>query len=152
MNASVIENGNLSHLRDLLIGLDDAKESSLLVGGLESSVTHLTGCIDELEVDLLESSSGDLREKRLSECDNSLLWSHDATLEHDEVFIDLTVVGETSHRGDGLLGQIVLSHSVIGIFAESLADSVDLLVDLGSVVETVLTSSSDGEANSGRMP
>lgn len=148
----MIENGYLSHLRDLLVGLDDTEESSLLVRGLESSMAHLAGSIDELEVDLFESSSGDLREKRLSEGDNSLLWSHDATLEHDEVFVNLTVVWETSHGCDGLLGQIVLSHSVVGILAESLTDSVDLLVDLGSVVETVLTGTSDGEADSGRMP
>jgi len=152
VNASVIENGYLSHLRDLLIGLDDTEESSLLVRSLESSVAHLAGSIDKLEVDLLEGSSGDLREERLSEGDDSLLWSHDATLEHDEVLIDLTVVWETTHRSDGLLGQIVLGHSVVRILADGLTDSVDLLVDLSSVVETVLTSSGNSKADSGRMP
>jgi hypothetical protein len=152
MNASVIGNGYLSHLRDLLIGLDDTEESSLLVRGLESSMAHLAGSIDELEVDFLESSSGDLREERLSEGDDSLLGSHDATLEHDEVLVDLTVVWETTHGGDGLLGQIVLGHSVVGILTDGLTDSVDLLVDLSSMVETVLTSSCNSKADSGRMP
>ena len=148
----MIENGYLSHLRDLLIGLDDTEESSLLVGSLESSVTHLAGGIDELEIDLLEGSSGDLRKERLSEGDDSLLGSHDATLEHNEVLVDLTVVGETTHGGDSLLGQIVLGHSIVGILADGLTNSVDLLIDLSSMVETVLTSSGNSEADSGRMP
>ena len=148
----MIENGYLSHLKDLLIGLDDTEESSLLVRSLESSVTHLAGGIDELEVDFLEGSSRNLRKKRLSEGDDSLLGSHNTTLEHDEVLVDLTIVWETTHRSDGLLGQIVLGHSVVGILADGLTDSVDLLVDLSSVVETILTSSSNGEADSGWMP
>lgn len=115
-------------------------------------MTHLGRSIDELEIDLLQSVSGNLREEGLSESDDSLLGTHDATSDHDPVLVDLTVVGETTHGGDSLLGEIVLSHSVMRILAESLADSVDLLVDLGSVIETVLTSSGDSEGNSGRMP
>ena len=61
-------------------------------------------------------------------------------------------MGETTHGGDSLFGEIVLGHSVMRILAEGLADSVDLLVDLGSVVETVLTSSGHSVGDSGRMP
>ena len=121
--------------------LDDTEETSLLVGSLETSVTHLGRSVDELEVDLLQGVSADLGEERLSESDDSLLGSHDATSEHDPVLVDLTVVGEAAHGGDGLLGQIVLSHGVGGVVSNGLTHSVDLLVDLSSVVETVLTSS-----------
>ncbi len=132
--------------------LENTEEASLLVGGLESAVTHLGSSIDELEIDLLQSGSVDLREEGLSESNDSLLGSHDATSNHDPVLIDFTVVRETAHRGDGLLGQIVLGHSVVGVFSNSLSDSVDLLVDLSSVVETVLTSASNPRADSGWMP
>ena len=115
-------------------------------------MSHLGRSIDELEIDLLQSASGNLREKTLSEGDDSLLGAHDATSEHDPVLVDLTVVGETAHGGDGLLGQIVLSHGVVGVLSQGLTHSVDLLVDLSSVVETILTSSRNGVRDSGRMP
>ena len=115
-------------------------------------MSHLGRCVDELEVNLLESGSGNLGQERLSERDDALLGSHNATLEHDEVFMDLTVVGESAHGGDGLLGQVVAGHGVVGVVSEGSSDSVDLLVDLSSVVETVLTGSSNSEGDSGRMP
>lgn len=137
---------------EYLLGLEDTEETSLLLGGLEATVAHLGRSVDELEVDFLHGRAGDLGEEGLSESDDSLLRSHDATLDHDPVLVDLTVVGETSHGGDGLLGQIVAGHSVVSVVSQSLSDSVDLLVDLSSVVETILTSSRNSERDSGRMP
>jgi len=117
-------------------------------------VTHLGGGIDELEVDLFEGGSGDLREQALSEDDGSLLGTNAATLDEDEVFSDDTVVRETTHRSDGLFGQISSSGSVVSttFILNTNTNSVDFLVHFSSVVVTQLTGSGDGESNSGRMP
>jgi len=117
-------------------------------------VTHLGGGIDELEVDLFEGGSGDLREQALSEDKGSLLGADTATLDQDEIFIDNTVVGETTEGSDVLFSQIVDSGGVVGLFviSDTLTDSVDFLVHFGSVMVTVLTSSGNLESNSGRMP
>jgi len=118
-------------------GLDGSHELLLLVGGLETSVSDLGGGIDELEGDLLEGRARDLGAERLSEDDDSLSGSEDGSLEHDEVLGDDTIVGESSHGGDGLLSEIELSGSVVVDFTTSLvldglAESVDLLVDLAT--------------------
>jgi hypothetical protein len=137
---------------EYLLGLEDSEETSLLLGGLETTVAHLGRSVDELEVDFLDGAAGHLGEEGLSEGDDTLLRSHDATLKHDPVLVDLTVVGEATHGGDGLLGQIVGGHGVVSVVSQSLSDSVDLLVDLSSVVETILTSSRNSVRDSGRMP
>jgi hypothetical protein len=49
----------------------------------------------------------------LSEGEDTLLGSDATTLDHDEVLLDLTVVGETTHGVDGLVGQIVIGSSVV---------------------------------------
>lgn len=88
-----------------------------------------------------------------SEGQGSLLNTDAASLDHDEVLSDSTVVRESTHRGDVLLGQISLGGGVVlGSSALSLSDVVDSLVDLGSVVVTHLTSSGDGPGDSGWMP
>ena len=60
-----------------------------------------------------------------------------------------------SHHGvDGLLSDIELGGSValaLGSQAR-LADTVDLLVDLGTVMVSLLTGTSDGERHTRRMP
>jgi len=81
-----------------------AVELSSFVGSLESTVTQLTGGIDELKVDLFEGGSANLGNQTLSQEDGSLLRSDTATLDDDEIFSDDTVVGETSQRSDILLG------------------------------------------------
>jgi len=131
-----------------------AKEFSLFVSRLESTVTHLGGGIDELKVDLFEGSSGNLREQALSEDDGSLLGTNGATLDQDEVFIDNTVVGETTEGSDVLFSQIVGGGGVVDLFvvSDTNTDSVDFLVHFSSVVVTVLTSSGNLESNSSRMP
>jgi len=86
---------------------------------------------------------------RLSEGDGSLSGSDDGSLDHQEVLIDDSIVGESSHGGNLLLRQIKLGGSVVGVL---LSNSVDLLGDLSSVVESVLSSSRNSERDSGRMP
>jgi len=136
-----------------LSGLDTIELSSF-VGGLESTVTDLTGGIDELKVDLFEGGSANLGNQTLSEDEDSLLGTNTATLDQDEVFSDDTVVGETTKGSDGLFSQIGSSGSIVSttfVFNTN-TDSVDFLVHIGSVVITELTGSGNGESNSGRMP
>ena len=49
----------------------------------------------------------------LSESDDPLLGAHDAASDHDVVLIDLSVVGESSHRGDRLPRKIVIGRDVV---------------------------------------
>jgi len=58
-------------------------------------------------------------------------------------------VRESSHGGDLLLSEIEFSGSVVGIL---LSNSVDLLGDLSSVMESALSGSRNSERNSGWMP
>ena len=91
--------------------------------------------IDELELDLLEIPTGGVDHERLAEGNNTLLGSGNRALQDDEVVLDNTIVRETTHGCDSLLGNIVLSRSVSLIGAR--ANAVNLLVELGTVVVTV---------------
>jgi len=142
---------------DLLVLLEWTHEGSLFVDGLEATVTLLGGGIDELELDGLKSSSGSLLEEGLSEGDGSLLGSADTALDHDEVRLDKTVLNKATNGVDALVGDIDLGGSVVLDFlavdgVEAGADSVDLLVDLSSVMVSLLARSSNGERDSGWMP
>jgi len=88
--------------------------------------------------------------ERLSQSQNSLLGSNSASLEQQEVVLDDSVMWESSHWVDGLLGEIGLGGS--GLLVSGLSDSVDLLVDLGSVMVSVLSSTWNREGNTGWMP
>lgn len=117
----------------------------LLFEGLEATMSDLGGGIDELELNLLEGGTRDLGTEGLSEDNDPLSGSQDSSLEHNEVFVDITVVGKSSHGGDGFLSEIELSGGVVVHFTsslvlDSLAQSVDLLVDLSTGVITFLTS------------
>jgi len=142
-------------LLDIL--LEGAHEALLLLGSLEATVTELGRGVDELEGDLLEGGGLGVGEEGLPEGENPLLDTNAATLDHEEVLVDNTIVGETSEGGDGLLGEIELGTGVVlddlavnGVNA--LAHAVDLLVDLGPVVETVLTGTGNGVPDPGGMP
>lgn len=89
-------------------------------------MTVLAGGVDELEGDVLGSTSVRLGEETLSEGEDSLLDSRARTLDHDKVVGDASVSDESSNRGDGLLGGIVVGG---GIVSSRLTDSVDLVVD-----------------------
>lgn len=45
----------------------------------------------------------------LSQSYDALLGAHTATLDHDEVIVDLSIVREASHGSDRLFGQVILS-------------------------------------------
>ncbi len=141
-------------LSSSLLSLGSSIESGLFFGSLESTVSDLTGGIDELKIDDFVSRSLDLRNEGLSEDESSLLETDAASLDHDVVVVDNTVVGEASQGGDGLFSQIVGGGSVSLSSFELEADtnSVDLLVDFSSVVVTVLTSSGNAVSDSSWMP
>ena len=73
--------------------------------------------------------------ERFAEGNDTLLRSGDAALEEEEVVLDNTVMGETTHGCDLLLGDVVFCGGVIVILVE--ANPVDLLVDLRSVMITI---------------
>jgi len=116
-------------------------------------VTQFGGSIDELEVDFFGGGSGDLGHQGLSEHEDSLLGSDNTSLDHDEVISDDTIVGETTQRCDVLFAQVSISGGVIlDTGGGGSSDSVHLLVHLGSVVITQLTSSGDTDSYSSRVP
>jgi len=128
-------------------------ELALLLRSLESTVTELGGSIDVLELDVFVELSLGGWEQGLSQDKGSLLGSDTASLDHDVVISDNTVMWEATHWGNVLLGQIALSGGIVlGTVSLSLTNSVDSLVALGSVVITRLTGSWDGEGDLGWMP
>jgi len=52
-------------------------------------------------------------EERLPQGKSSLLGPNAATLDHDEVLLDLSIVGESSHWVDRLVGNVVFGGSVV---------------------------------------
>jgi hypothetical protein len=131
------------HLSGTLEVLLESTHELLLLGrGLVSTVTECGRCRDELEVDLLSGAAGGVNEHGLAESDNALLDSGNTSLEHDEVVLDFTVTNEATHGGDGLLGNVKLGRGVASIVTT--ANTVDLVVDRGTVVVTHLTSTGNG--------
>ena len=113
-------------------------------------MTVLGGGIDELDVEGLKVRSLGNSDDRLSEGDGPLSGSGDASLDKKPVLVDLTVVRETAHGGDALLGKISLGGCRVGIVL--LSDTENTLVDLGTVMVTLLSSSGHTNGDSGRMP
>jgi len=124
-----------------------SKELRLLLQSLELTMTEGGGSIDKLEGDLFLGGTVGDRSERLSEGDHSFLDTRTASSDHDVVLVDNSVVGISSHWGDLLGSEIVLSLD-ISLFA----DNVDLLVDFRSVMVSVLTSSGNAVSDSRWMP
>jgi hypothetical protein len=149
------EEATLRHLLGSGLLLGGAKECSLLLLGLELSVSKFGRSIDELEFDLLQSGALGLGNESLSQGDGSLLDANDAALDHEPVLVDLTVMGESTNGGDGLGSKIEVGGSVghdRTVLHGGITDAVDLLVDLGTVMVTHLTSAGNRECHAGRMP
>jgi len=102
-----LKSGNLSALYScvllrqkmysvLSLGGKGSKDLVLLAGGLEATVAVLGGSVDELNVDLFSLPRLDGCEDGLSEGNWSLSGSCNASLNKDVVFVDFTVVGETT--------------------------------------------------------
>ena len=93
----------------------------------------------------------------LSKGKNTLLRSNTTSLDHDKILFNLSVVGESSHWVDRFVCQVVFGGgvvfdqlSILGV--ESITDVIDLLVDLGTVMVTLLTGARDGVLDSAGMP
>jgi len=113
-------------------------------------MTELGRSVNELELNLLEGVTGGLGNDALSESENPLLDSGGGALDHEEVLVDDTIVREATQGSDGLLGEI--NGGGTTVLVGSVSDAIDLLVDLGSVMVTVLTSSGNGPLNARWMP
>lgn len=138
-------------MRDLVgLGSHGAQKLALLLEGLESAVTVLGGSIDELDVERLHVRALGDGHHTLAESDGALAGTSDAALDHQEVLVDLAVVREATHGGDALLGKISLGGSRHGVAL--LADAQHALVDLGTVVVTLLTGAGNSGFNTGRVP
>jgi len=135
--------------RYLVGGFELAQELLLLVGSLETTMSKLAGCIDELKIDLLEGGTAGLRHQGLSEGENPLANSDGTSLDHHKVLVNDTISRKASQWSDLLLGEISGSASSV---ATSFAKSVNFLVDLGSVMVTVLTGSRHRPLHSAWMP
>jgi hypothetical protein len=136
----------------LLVG-EGSKNLVLLGSGLEATVTDLGGGINKLKINLLGLPGLGGGEDRLSDNERSLAGSLDATLEKEEVVIDLTVVGEATERSDVLLnGVVVASGVVLNTSLSASTNTVDLVVDLGSGVVAKLTSAGHSPLDGSWMP
>ena len=149
--------GDGGGLLPLLVLLERSHEGHLVLRGLEATVAELGAGVDELEVDLLEGLALGVHLQGFPESDAPLLGADAAALDHDEVLLDLPVVGEAAHRVDGLVGQIVFGRGVVldelaVLLVEAVPHVVDLLVDLGSVVVALLAGARHGELDAAGMP
>ena len=109
--------------------------SSMVAWKLMSTYTELGRRVDELEVDLLKIPTRSVNHERLADGDDTLLGSGDGALQHEVVILDDTVVRETTHGGNVLLGDVVFSRGVG--FVVATVDTVDLFVEFRTVVVTV---------------
>merc|ERR1719367_257875 len=140
-----------------LVLLEGSHEVTLVGLGLEATVAHLGGSIDELQLDVLQSGPLGVHQEGLAQGQYPLLGSDAASLDHDKVLLDHTVVRESTHGVDVLVGGIVLGRSVVldqdsVLLVVSQLDLVNLLVDLGTVMVALLTSTGDGVLDTGGMP
>lgn len=75
---------------------DTHHEGLLLVHSLETAVTKLGGGVDELEVDLLLSTTARLHQQGLAQGQHPLLGSDNTALQHQEVVGHLTVADKST--------------------------------------------------------
>jgi hypothetical protein len=132
------------------LGGEGAEELVLLLEGLEATVTVLGRGVDELDVEGLEVRSLGGGHNTLAQSDGALARASHASLDHEPVLVHLSVVREATYGGDALLGQVHLGGAAAVI--SFLANTKDSLVDLGTVVVTLLTSAGDSKAHAGRVP
>jgi hypothetical protein len=86
-------------------------------------------------LDLLQVATRGVGHERFTDGNDTPLGAGDGALEHQEVVLDNTVVGESTHRRDEFLCDVRLGRG-IGVVGAG-ANAVDLLVELGTVVVSV---------------
>mmetsp|Transcript_11509 Transcript_11509/g.20409 ORF Transcript_11509/g.20409 Transcript_11509/m.20409 type:complete len:340 (-) Transcript_11509:325-1344(-) len=148
----------LAHCREILhvllqacLRLDATVGTSLLLAGLEATVTELGGGIDELELDLLQGIAAGLGDQAAAQSDSALLATWHGALDHEEVLLDHTILHKATHGSDVLLGHIkVCGCAVAGLAL--LAYPVDLLVDLRAMEEAHLSGAGNSPLDTSRVP
>ena len=136
-----------------MLGGKGSMELVLLFEGLETTMAELGGGVDELDLDLFGHPVAGGWEKRLAENNGSLLGSEDLTSDEEVILVDFTVEGETAHRGDVLLNSVSISGGVVCYTSDGTSsETVDLLVDLGTGVVTLLTRAGDRPLDGSWMP
>lgn len=113
-------------------------------------MSKLGACVDELERDFFQGRTLGVNQERLSESEDTSLDTNSRTLDHDPVILDDTIVRETAHGSDDLFRQVVFGRSVLDVIGST--NTVDLLVEFGTVMITVLTGTRNRVHDSGRMP
>jgi hypothetical protein len=88
--------------------------------------------------------------ERLTQCEDSLTQPDGASLKHEEVVVDYSVMRKPAQRSDLLHRDVILRSGVVGI--GTLSDAVDLLVPLRSMMIPVLTTTRYGRTYLRRMP
>jgi len=120
---------------------------------LESTVTEFGSSIDIFKFDFLVQSSLGSWQQSFSQNKSSLFGTDTASFKHQVVVTDDTVVWETTHWGNVLLGKIVISRSIVlDSVSHTLTNSIDFFVFFSSVVISRLTSSWDSVLDFGWMP
>ena len=136
-----------------MLGSKWTEEFIFLFWGLEFTVTDLGGGIDKFNLELEVSERRGLWEKSLSNGDLSLSWSADSTLDEEEIFVNNTVMWESTDWGNVLGVGISFGRSVVVDTSDgTLTNSVDLVVDVSSVIVTEVTSSGDSPLDCRWMP
>lgn len=107
----------------------------LLLLGLERAMAKLGARVDELELHLLQVPSAGVHHQALADRNNTLLRPRDRALEHQEVVLHDTVVGESTQRRDNLVGRVRLGPRVRLVLPR--ANTVDLLVEFRAVVVSI---------------
>ena len=97
----------------LLVLLEWTHERGLLSVGLEPSVAKLGSGINELEIDLLQSSLLGVSKQRLPESEHPLLGPNTAAFHHEETLLHFAVMRKATHRVDRLVGEIVVGTGVV---------------------------------------
>jgi hypothetical protein len=120
-------------------------------------MTKLGAGVDELQLDVLQCLALGVDEERLSQSQDPLLGTNATTLDHDEILLHLSVVRESTHGVDGLVSKIILGRSIVLdqfslLLVESFTHVIDLLVDLGTMMVSLLSSPGDSELDTRRMP
>lgn len=93
--------------------LEWAHECQFVGWCLETTVSHFWGGIDEFQLDLFQCWSFGVSDQWFTQGDDTFAWTNAATLDHDEIVLDFTVVREATHWGDWFVRQIVLGGSVV---------------------------------------
>lgn len=92
-------------------------------------------CVDEFELDLLEISSTGVDHKALAQRNDAFFGTRDRSLQHEVVILDDTIMRESAHGSDRLGCRVMFGRGILVVFTR--ADSIDLLIELSTVVVTV---------------